>query len=803
VIDLLKFLYTQSLCNSDRTCVHFDVQNGLAESILPLQYLSLLVRCRHLCIREMANLLCHWEAVQSSANDADARLAAFRKFFLDSSCPASSSGWLSLALRGVQDVWSVIRKLCVSSLVHQLQAIRASGSSAMPLRYMHLVQLARASKKSWFCSDGFLLLTKEITMPCSGAGGSSSNPLRMCDCILSEDERVQLTVTHVLELVTHEQLQVRKSAIETVALLCKEPLVDRIMISVVPSKLRQGLSKDSSISTLEGLLELVLIFPSLHLSVMNSHVVDGLSLASHEAATVRQRFADFIAKAHGDNIDATIELLSPLLGCDDDEVLENWKRVETLMMALQDQLTSVVRTRPGELSPPQLTKAPAHSPQPQNVFPRLLQASTCSKFEIRRMGEQVIPLYCQYVIHREHPGLLVPLLLSASLKPVHERLCWFLMLRRVVATFVSATSPALVRESKSVVSDIDAALLFHIDVKTPCISPITRIILSCYGPHTFRRLATQADWESVLEDTRATELACRYAPDFALVSPVAIFIVELWVRELCNEQAPPHIQLLLLEAIKNLIASVDSPHSLLMFTSRADLRAPCLLDGGDDVPEGFLWLHSMLPSLPKGKKLFECALISCDHEEGFTDDIAAIGTNDIDVTFDHSINVSDSLSLPTLPLHVRVLHPLFDGLLRSKLVEPCVVTVMVSILTDLYRRGFVGLDSTLAWLVGRLDGCYGRSNWVGDVVSLTSPKSFQVTHASNSFDDSDDDDEMSVAGANSSSEIQHAKEFFRIVAESAFKCISREEWVSAVRKALVDPNGGGVSEEAVNLFSGC
>lgn len=749
------------------------------------------------------DLLAHWRVVQSCPNDPDARLSAFKQFFSASveSCDAFvSDSWLSLALRGVADVWSVIRKLSVASIVQQLQQLRRLDHAApIPLRFMHLVQLARAAKQSWFCADGFLLLIKELAKPLKIANECS--PLRLCDCILSEDERVQLAVTHILDFVTHEQLQVRMNAIETIALLREEPLVDRILLSVMPPRLRLGLSMDAPVSTLEGLLELVLRYPSLHNFVMELQSIEGLPLASHEAATVRQSFADFVAKAHGEDVAATVGLLLPLLGGSDEVILEMWARIETLLMSLQCQLRDIICTHARELLHASSSKYKRDSPRPQNVLPRLLQASTCSKFEIRRMGEQVVPLYCQYIAHREPPEALLPLLLSAALKPVHERLCWFLMQRRVVATFVQSTSPMFVLTGKAVVSEIDAALVSQIDPNRSHIPPIVRIILTCYGPRTFRRLATQSDWESALRDPSSSELSIRYAPDFALVSPVAIFIVEHWVRELCNESVACHVQLLLLEAIKNLIASASSSHVMLLFSSRADFRAPSLLDGGDDIPEGFAWLHGMLPVLPRGTKLFDCELVGGADKTTTADDLKVVCCEEVAASLDHSINSStDTSALPSLPLNVSVLNPLFQNLLVSKIVEPRVVSVLTTILVDLYRRDSIDLVCALRWLLGRLDSLYGRANWILQVVCLGSPQHAGKKAQSNSFDDSDDEEETNVTGANVASEIQRVKDVFVVISAAAQqKRISRHEWISIVKQAF-DANEESPSDDAVRLF---
>ncbi|CUG93409.1 Hypothetical protein, putative [Bodo saltans] len=720
-----------------------------------------------------ANSVSHWKTIYETANNADARFVAFKNFFADPELPNSSS-WLGIGLQGVQDVWSVIRKFCVGSIANQFHKMMRSNDASMtiPLRFMHFVQLSRAAKKSWFSADGLLLLTKELS--------KSRDGRRLIDVILSESERVQLGMTHVLELVVHEQLQVRTCAIEVIAQLCEESAVMHTILSVVPFKIRCGLSGDSPIAVMEGLLELVLFFPTLHASIMDAQRAVGLRLASHEAATVRQRFADFIAKAHGANIMTTIDLLFSPLGSDA-ETTKQWMQVETLLMALQSQLTSIAYDNATELFP---RRAVENSIDPESVLLRLLRASACEKFEVRRMGEQVLPLYCQYLVHREPPKSIVPLLLSELLKGARERLCWFLMLRRVVSSFLQLV-PAYAISAKTVVEEIDAALMFHVNSEQFHVAPLVRIMLACYGPHFLRRLATQADWDSALTDPSSSSMASRYAPDFALLSSVSVFVVEHWVHKLIQKSTPSHEQLLLLEAIRNLIANGNTQHGLLLFTSRDDFRPPSLLDGGDDVPEGFTWLHGMLPNLPKRTKSYSCNIVGDRSLEVTT------ANAELQELLDVSINVNPS-DHQTLPLSVNKLYPLFDTLLMEPAVEPRVVTVLSSILADLYRRNAVELANIHRWVILRLDTLYGRASWVQSAASTCAPSK----KASNSFDDSDEDDEASVAGANASTELRQAREFFATI--YGYNLVSREVWIESMIAELSSQNSACI--EALSPF---
>jgi hypothetical protein len=724
--------------------------------------------CKKLTMVE--NALSHWKAIHENSKNADARLAAYKSFFADPEIGGSNS-WLGLALLGVQDVWSVIRKLSVASLASQFRRMRQLNSNLkdLPLRFMHLVQLSRVAKKSWFAADGLLLLVRELSRP-------EVSECRLIDQVLCESERVQFTMTHVLELATHDQLHVRTSAIEVLVQLCQEPAVNDTIISIVPIKLRQNLTLGSSISTIEGLLELVVFFPTLYGGVLESQRTAGLALASHEAATVRQRFADFIAKAHGVGIGTTVELLFPLLERDSD-ISEQWMRVETLLMTLQTQLTSVINQNAKELFFERLVDS---SRDPESVLLRLLRAAVSAKFEVRRMGEQVVPLYCQYLVHREPPTVIVPLLLSELLKHARERLCWFLMLRRVVSSFLQQL-PMYTVTAKSVVGEIDKALMFHIGADQSRASPLVRIMLACYGPHYFRRLATQADWHCALSDASASSITSRYAPDFALLSSVSVFVAESWVLKLVQKTTPSYEQLLLLEAIRNLIAPANTQHGLLLFTSRDDFRPPSLLDGGDDVPDGFTWLHGMLPILPKRLKSY-----SCDVVGGLTVEDTA-GNAEPQEVLDLSINDNPSDSqLQSLPLSVQIFHPLFDSLLAEPTAEPRVVTVIFSILADLYYRRSVELTTTLRWMFRRLDTLYGRALWVQNAVASASTNKPASKQSSNSFDDSDDDDEMGVAGANTATEIRRAQDF--IATLYGYNLVSREQWIKSVTAELPSEN---------------
>lgn len=669
----------------------------------------------------MSSLLYFWNVLNSSAvrDNPDARLQHFKTFFAassDNALPVTAPAWLTVALMGVCDVWSVIRKLAARSVAQAVDPLRVGGCAT--IRFMDFVSLA--AKHSWFHTDGFLLLGIELWRD------DNADALRVGDKILTAEEKVQFTLQLVIPFALHSMPSIREASRVLLKSLAKDSLIKKTLTACLLTSLKRALvDVCSSEADIEGSLALAMDFPDLHRVLLAAEAAKQMPLASHSAASVRQLFADFLSvdRKHG------IREVEGLLGASLSEFLSgasacDWKRVETLLMAFNAQITGYCNST--RISRKNVEES--HGAAACKLLCYFVEASAASVFEVRRMAQQIVPIYCQFLVRRHSAAFITNILMPSTNSQTRQKLVWYLMLKKVVAENSEAV------EFRSIADDVNHAVSSLVRMELLC--PIQRVIVSCYSS-AHRCLATSSDWEVLLADATAAQTACRYAMDFALVSPNAPSAIHLWAAAVPSFVSEPHLQLIVIEAIRVAVLAEGTLRQQFQFSINKDLRAPCIMDGGDGVVEGFFWLHSAVPSLPLVAKSYTCHFANASMQRNQHVD-------------PHQLNDSQ-LKKPEVPF--ESLKELFSSFIISPNIEPRIVIALYDLLLDAYAQGACTMVFAVKTIVSRLNMLHGFE-WMavaalmgqGDGVEVSRKKS-----SGNSFDDSDDDE--TVSGLNCKDEV--------------------------------------------------
>lgn len=672
--------------------------------------------------------------------DPDARLAFYKNFFAttnssltgDSKLSINSGPWIHIALRGVGDVWSVIRKHSVAQLVATLRKVCSDDreSGCRVLRFMTLTSMMKPSSNSipretivpWFRCDGFLQLIRELLK-----GGEQ----RLSDRLFSEAEQTSIHLNYVIPMAFHDQLAVRTLAVTIVKEHFVESFTSRSLLqSVLPATVRRFLFalSDSSDAQVEGSISLVLAVPPLHdwFVGQGESLVNGL--AGHNAATVRQLCADVLSLPRKNGIQDTLGMLTKALASADEK--SSWKKAETLLMALHAQLMGYcqqvdkmdLKESPDIASP--TTPTQTKGINILNFLTTLLNATKSDQFEVRRMATQTVPLFCQYVVRRHNSGVVFDVVNNFhGESEVTKLVAWFTAVKYFVAQ----------RQGRSdVAADIEQTVRAF--TVTHTIDPCAKIILRTYFE---KHLPNELEaWHLALE-SESRAFACRFAMDYAATSVAPTQIAALWVNIFRHSES--HTQLQLIEALRVALLPEGASRSLFAFAHRQDMKAPCLVDGGDDVPEAFHWLHCKGSETRYPITIRRKAMLP-HHEHHLDPNSSTIERNH-----------DDSTAL----FHV-VQGVLFHDILINDSLELKVVTAIFSLLLDFYRLKECDARFAIDCAIRRLDSRYPR--WECSSEPECNPQSVKLT--TNSFDDSDTDesDEESVAGINRKVEIEKIRE---------------------------------------------
>ena len=489
----------------------------------------------------------YWETLFTADLQAspDRRKEFFTQFFVDDSLNKQSDFWLDIALLGVTDSWSHIRRIAIREIVQSTKVIVRVERLQCPL------------VAPWFHLEGLLSLLAELQL----AG---------LTCIYSENSVLSLALRFVLPCVVHTQLPVRDAAVRAaVTIAAKMESFSMFLRSFVSQKLEESTMLTSSTAyTLEGVLSLALA-ARCESSVKPACLT---RLIGNDSSTVRQHVAVVLSRE-----EAVGTLVQRLLGNQDST---NWESSETLLMAigtkLQECLEQFAEIKPSDSIETQ--RRDIFETSQMGCFVRLAaHLSQSRQFEVQRMAKQVMPLYTQFAVR--NAGISVETIDWPD--ECFGLLAWLLTIARFTgAPFCIPTK--LLQSTR----------------------PDCLVILFTYHHHDFERLAVEDQSPAVLLEAWAQILKSsgllddeRFLPDFCSRFAVVEQLLPLVIATL-GSSTRSHTQCHLLEALRVSCLETGAPHKLLQFAWDVDRAPPTNKDGGDAVPRGIHWLKHALTAAP-------------------------------------------------------------------------------------------------------------------------------------------------------------------------------------------------------------
>nr|CCC93839.1 conserved hypothetical protein [Trypanosoma congolense IL3000] len=557
-----------------------------------------------------------------------------------------SDQWVAVMMKAVQDPWSRIRKLGRESLLQTLIAQAGEDRKAKKLKKacgqkkgneakgkgkgkqyaLNIVRLLLDKwirAKNWYEKEGLLLLLRDILTSVPG---------------LEADEGLLVYLLHLVALpsLSDPQLPVSDAAVETTLRVAQMNqslasfAVDYSM-SVLKRACTEGDADAAELLSVSGCLSALAKLLTLRTRLCTTQLLAELRpllrrLAVHPAASLRQRVAEAWALSSTENfaiiLTMLVESASAPSGTD-----AWWRMAETLLMALQEQLTHYLRFPDDTKVLEPLTRGTII-----NCLHATLLLSQGEQFEVARMGKQALPLLTQFAVRFTSSLSFLQDLFGRDVERFQQRvlfafpflsdLIWFLAIRRhahahrehetVQKVVSNCIIPNLARVYNASGPQAEEALL----PPQQCKHSLSVILLCTYfsdcleGPdgETLWNLASNSvAWRAAFS---YHENVVQYAPDFTLLlrqrggSPMKL--LSLWCGWI--PVVYTHQQCLILEAIKVAIA----PPQLLEgrkpfgFAYHSAFTAPTMKAEGEDVPLGYHWLKQHFPSaelVPDGPSL--------------------------------------------------------------------------------------------------------------------------------------------------------------------------------------------------------
>ncbi|KAG8347891.1 hypothetical protein TRVL_01271 [Trypanosoma vivax] len=517
--------------------------------------------------------------------------------------------WTGVMLRAVQDPWSRIRKLGREEVLRSIAATSTDGGlRAHHTRLIVGLLLDRWPRaRDWYEREGLLLLVS----------GLFTTTL---DVAYEENMLAQLLLRIVLPSLPSPQKPVSDAAADVAFKVGNR---SKSLSSFTTDYIMKALEVASFGSTdavdpivVSGYLNCLTKLLPLHDGLRQLHHCAALypllkRLAVHPAASVRQYVAGAWALPSVETYVMVCETTINRADTPSDND-DWWRMVETLLMALQEQLTHYL------CFPEQASKLCL---VPRSLFIDTLHAVLLlvetARFEVSRMAKQVVPLLTQFVVRFTTPPISLKECFRGRTKPLNGctsfmTLClpdfiWFLALRRHVAQKEEAEAvrrvvaehivPLLAggHSADNVANEMVtgrglAAVLLCTYFPDCCCTPLGKELMNvATDVNTWR--ASLSGFVSVV----------KYAADFALTlrqngKPVQQ-LLPLWLEWLPG--ALTHEQCLILEAVKVVIATSTqlSKRKHFSFAYYSSFDAPTMKDSGDDVPLGFHWLKQHFPTV--------------------------------------------------------------------------------------------------------------------------------------------------------------------------------------------------------------
>ncbi|ESL06083.1 hypothetical protein TRSC58_06248 [Trypanosoma rangeli SC58] len=522
-----------------------------------------------------------------------------------------SDSWTAVMLKASHDSWSRIRQLGRETLLREVKMEVELSNKNFSWRVLSLLLSKWPQMEYWYEREGFLLLLLGFF-------------LSKAD-VVSDGRVLSYILLRVgLPSLLDPQLPVREVAVNVtvqIAELSNELgsfTQDHLLIQL---KLRLEERKEPSACEVEGLLSgvarLMVVCPSTLHSEWWAKMQPLLQqLSVHSAASVRQRVAAVWASLPVRSFEmlciAIIEKSESPSESD-----EWWRMVEVLLMALQEQLAHLLTLTDGEVRVDLETCGAFIA----DSLYAVLMFAEMRRFEVARMGKQLVPLLTQFWVRFAPSLAFVEVCCGQVGKRFRERvhfsrlflpeLIWFLALRRYLrpAEDVERVRDAVSRHLLPLLHrGWDAFFNFH-DTGTALSQPgytLAALLLVTYFPDclttTVNRdlmkfaLSEEAWKRALSEDINSV----RYGVDFALsvrrVGGTILHLVPVWLQWLSNAYA--HQQCLILEAVK---IAVGSPKHWVSrkpfsFAYHSVFDAPTMQEGGEEVSRGFYWLKLHCPT---------------------------------------------------------------------------------------------------------------------------------------------------------------------------------------------------------------
>ncbi|RNF03138.1 hypothetical protein TraAM80_05996 [Trypanosoma rangeli] len=528
----------------------------------------------------------------------------------DKNAPYSDS-WTAVMLKASHDSWSRIRQLGRETLLREVKMEVELSNKNFSRRVLSLLLSKWPQMKCWYEREGFLLLLLGFF-------------LSKAD-VISDGRVLSYILLRVgLPSLLDPQLPVREVAVNVTVQIAELSgdlasfTQDHLLIQL---KLLLEERKEPSACEIEGLLSgvtrLMVVCPStLHTEWWAKMQPLLQQLSVHSAASVRQRVAAVWAPLSV----RSFEMLCIAIIKKSESPSESdewWRMVEVLLMALQEQLAHLLTLTDGEVTVDLETRGASIA----DSLYAVLMFAEMQRFEVMRMGKQLVPLLTQFWV-RFAPSLdFVEACCGQVERRFLERahflrlflpeLIWFLALRRYLrpAEDVERVRDAVSQHLLPLLHGKWNVFLNSNDIGTVLPRPgyaLAVLLLVTYFPDCLtksvnRDLMTFALSEGAWKRALSEDIdSVRYGVDFALsvrrIGGTILHLVPVWLEWISNAYA--HQQCLILEAVKIAVGSpkywVSSKPFSFAYCSVFD--APTMQEGGEEVSRGFYWLKLHCPT---------------------------------------------------------------------------------------------------------------------------------------------------------------------------------------------------------------
>ena len=653
----------------------------------------------------------------------------------------TTEGWWNALLLGVQDIWSPIRKHASKELAKRIVhdgTVDEDATAAALERFFSSNQLLEDQAKAkipsgaqhWGATEGFLLFIEGLL------GGVAACKLRK---LLPARCLHMLLTRRLCPLAFDVQRGIRELALQCLSTLLLDDATAPSAVffdaddvagyrgflrNEAKDQLENNIDRPAADSKAVGASEgAISLFKALGVSLPRTILP---KCAAHEAASVRHETAALLSAEEEDDWIAGLYTLCSRL--EDDA---SWETKETHLMSLLLFLIELLR-RSSYLTLPRITGA-----ELANTAKRIVEASGHPRFDVQRMGKQLIPLWGQYMALATAATRFEALLLTMEdldCKPLNESILLFISLQYRLEDqapqhakwkrTMEELFPNAVNDEQGSISSIMAS------------SPVVRVLRGTYllptgvSPKIFIRDAIRRAWEFDNADVSAAdfEAIAKTVMDFAALHPRIAMILELptlWSAHVMKSTSA-HLQCLLIEGLLILVKGKKN-HRLFSFVDVDDLLAPTFEDDPNGVASGHWYIRKHSSAFPT----FDVPA------EDFQVPSSLQADDDLDASTHAPNPALSTVTMREGRPAVEAICEMIKVLMKDRAAERSVLSRIQSLALAMLERSLISVQDSLLWCVtGRLDATCGNDWRAG-----SSPKDDATKKASeDNWDDDDDDD---------------------------------------------------------------